>query len=353
MKEKATIKDIAKAAGVSIGTVDRVLHNRGEVAEKTKTKILQLAEQMNYKPNILARALTSRHSYDIVALLPSANEENIYWENHRSGILYQAQQLERYSLNVTIINFELHDETDFRAKANEVLQKNPDGVIFAPILKKESIEFSKELDANNIPYIFIDTYIENTNCLNFIGEDAFQSGRIAASVIDFGLSPEKDILMVNLAKDIENTQHLTTRNQGFLSYFMDGGRNTGMKISLEIPSTNSDIVKEKLDKVLTSNPNIGAIWISSAKAYIIARYLEKINRHDIILVGYEVYDTNIEYLCRKIIKYLIAQQPKAQGSQAIRTIFAYLAEHIQPLKIEYQKTEIVNSENVRFFIDKI
>lgn len=349
--KRVTIKDIAKEAGVSIGTVDRVLHERGEVAETTKNKILRLAEQMHYKPNLLARALTSKRSYNVVVLLPHASEEDIYWASHVAGITAQAQALEAYAFRVTIVDFELHSESDFQLQSEKTISMHPDGVIFAPILKKESIAFSKKLDSMNIPYMFIDTYIEGTNCKGFIGEDAFQSGRVAASVIDFGLDINKDILMVNLAKDVENTQHLTTRNQGFMSYFMDEGRNMGQRVSIEIPRSDSEIVKEKLDKALSENPNIGAIWVSGAKAYIIARYLEQNARRDIILVGYEVYNANIEYLRRNFIQYLIAQQPKEQGSKTINAMFNLLAENSQPMKLEYQKVEIVNSENVRFYVN--
>ena len=225
----------------------------------------------------------------------------------------------------------------------------PDGVIFAPIFKKESLLFARQLDELNIPYAFIDTYIDGTNSIGFVGEDAFQSGRVAASIIDFGLAPEKDILIVNLAKDIGNTQHLITRNQGFMSFFMDKGKNRGMKISIEIPSSAENVVKEKLDTVLQSNPNIGAVWVSGAKSYVVARYLENADRRDILLVGYDVYNENVECLKRGYISYLIAQQPTEQGEKAVAMMFGFLSDNVRQQSQEYQKVEIVNSENVKFY----
>jgi LacI family transcriptional regulator len=350
-RKRVTLKDIAKEAGVSIGTVDRVLHARGEVAEATKNKILELAEEMHYKPNILARALTSKRSYNVVALLPRAGEVDIYWESHVAGIKAQTQTLEAYAFRVTIIDFDLYSETDFQQQTQKVLDLHPDGVIFAPIFKKESIAFCETLDAILIPYIFIDTYIEDTNCKYFIGEDAFQGGRVAASVIDFGLDISKDILVVNIAKDMENIQHLTSRNRGFVSYFENKGRNSGRRISTDIPTTDSDVVKTYLDKAFSDNPNIGAIWVSGAKTYIIARYLEQTSRDNIILVGHDVHNANIEYLQRNYIQCLIAQQPREQGVKTVNTMFNILAENIQPPRLEFQKIEIVNSENVGFYVD--
>ncbi len=349
--KRITLKDIAREAGVSIGTVDRVIHERGEVASATKQRILELADKMKYSPNIFARALTSsKHDHHIVVLLPKANEENIYWAAHENGVQQQIKQLEAYSVQLSIAHFELHSPEDFTRKCNQIADEHPDGVIFAPIFKKQSQDFASLLDQRAIPYIFIDTFIDGTNCLGFVGEDAFQSGRMAASIIDFGTPADKDILLVNLSKDLENTQHLTSRNQGFLSYFMDEGRNNGMRISVEIPSTENEKIDEKLSPIFASNDNIGAVWFSGAKTYLIAKFLERINRRDVILVGYDIYGHNIDYLRRNYINFLIAQQPLEQAAKAVNSMFRYLVEHAQPMKLEYQKVEIVNSENIRFFI---
>lgn len=344
--DKVTIKDIANAAGVSIGTVDRVLHNRGEVAQHTRDNILRIASQLNYRAAELPRSEVE--AIRIVAIMPMVDSENNFWACHREGIEQQAAQISDRRVDLNIITYSIHDEADFRIKSHNVVEMKPDGVIIAPTFSTESLDFTRELDRLNIPYIFIDTMIDNTNPISFIGEDAFQSGRVAASVVDFGIPVERDILMVNIAKNIGNRQHLNARNQGFLSYFMDKGRNTGLKISVEIPETEYAIVEQKMEKVL-QNANVGAIWVSGSRSYMVARYLEKINRRDIILVGYDVYDQNIEYLKRDIIQFLIAQQPREQGRRSLRAIVDFIAYGRRPMQTEYQKVEIVNSESLRFF----
>ena len=52
LKGKITINDVAEAAGVSKGTVDRVLHNRGEVSEKSRQKVLKVVEELGFSPNL-------------------------------------------------------------------------------------------------------------------------------------------------------------------------------------------------------------------------------------------------------------------------------------------------------------
>jgi LacI family transcriptional regulator len=84
---KARIKDIAKLAGVSIGTIDRVLHNRGEVAENTKLRVQKILKETNYSPNFMAQVLKSKKRYHLVSLLPAPSADNPFWQKHPQGMI--------------------------------------------------------------------------------------------------------------------------------------------------------------------------------------------------------------------------------------------------------------------------
>lgn len=340
------IKDIAEKAGVSIGTVDRVLHNRGEVAAKTSKMVMKIAEEMHYTPNLVASTLASKKTYNLAAILPKSSDDNIFWGGHVEGMRSAITSLQPFLVNISYYLFELNNEKEFTEQAELLLETGADGVIIAPVMKSEASELCFKLDRLTIPYIFIDTNIKDTNSIAFIGEDAYQSGRISASLIDYGLNEERDILIVNISKNLENTQHLNSRNQGFLSYFMDAGKNTGLKISVEIPSNSYKDIEAKLDPIFKSNPGIGAIMVSSAKTYSIAHYLEIKKKRDIILVGYELFDKNIEYLKQRYINFLISQRPQEQGEKAVIKLFSFLAHKSIPDKKEYQAVDIINCESL-------
>ncbi len=343
---KTRIKDIAEKAGVSIGTVDRVLHNRGEVKAETKTKVLKIAKQMNYQPNMVARALKSPESYKIAAILPLSSGNNLYWEKHPHGIQIGQESTSPFIVQVEYFNFEIQSANDFLEKSDKLLAWNPNGVIIAPILKNETIKLCKNLDAKEIPYAFIDTYIEEANALTFIGENAFKGGRVAASIMDMGVPVEKDILIVNIGKDLENIMHLNHRNQGFMSYFMESGKNHGLKISVEVPSEDNKETYEILDRVFHNNPNIGGIMVSSSRTFVIAEYLKDRNLGHLFVVGYEVYEMNSQYLKEGIINYLISQRPIEQGEKTLKRLFDYISHHVIPKKMDYQPIDIINIENL-------
>lgn len=78
------INKIARIAGVSNGKVDRALHNRGRVPEETRKKILEIAEQIDYKPNLLAHSLVQRKKIHFAMLVPNPAKDE-YWQQSWTG----------------------------------------------------------------------------------------------------------------------------------------------------------------------------------------------------------------------------------------------------------------------------
>ena len=80
------VKEIARLANVSIGTVDRVLHNRPGVSKTTKNKILDIMKELDYQPNILARRLASKKILRFASLIPAVSTETEFWDAPIKGI---------------------------------------------------------------------------------------------------------------------------------------------------------------------------------------------------------------------------------------------------------------------------
>lgn len=348
--KKIRLKDIAILAGVSIGTVDRVIHNRGEVAEKTKLRIQNILKETNYSPNLMARVLKSKKRFHIVSLLPDPNKTNSYWQKHPQGMMSAMEELEPFPVTLTQVTFNIQSEQDYQDKTEEVLMLNPDGVILAPIFKSESEMFCSILEEKGIPVIFIDGYIENTGFLAYIGEDVFRSGRVAGQLTDMITPKSKDILAVNITRNIKNVHHLKKRIAGFLDYFENSGSNTGIKINITIPDPTAEMVKTEMNKVIEENPDIGSVFISGSKLYLVANYLEERDLKSIQMIGYDLLELNIKYLKSGFARFLIGQRPEEQAYKAIKKLFEYLSLNKIPDKMEYLPVDIVTSENVDFFL---
>jgi LacI family transcriptional regulator len=277
--------------------------------------------------------------------LPIPANDNSFWTLHPIGITNAQKAADPYQVTTRYFEFGIQDEVDFMSKCKEIIDYQPDGVIMAPLLRKESIAFSKELDGMGIPYVFVDTNIADTNCLAYVGEDAIKSGRVAASLLDVITPLDKDLLIVNIAKNLGNTQHLNSRNQGFMAYFMESGQNKGMKINIDIPGDDELVIKKYLDKVLEDNTNIGAILVSSSRTFAVANYLNKSNKR-IALVGYEAIKANIEFLKEDWIQFIVSQRPVEQGEKALQLLLDKLTTKVNPEYLNYQPIDIFNKESV-------
>ena len=77
---KVRIKDIAEIANVSIGTVDRVIHNRGEVSPATREKIRKLLDEYNYKPDMIASSLALKREIRLAVVMPGPVNDHAFWE---------------------------------------------------------------------------------------------------------------------------------------------------------------------------------------------------------------------------------------------------------------------------------
>lgn len=90
-KSRAGIKEIAKALGISIGTVDRALHNRAGISPNTRAQVLKTADRLNYKPNVVARSLKLNRHLRVGVRLP--REIAAFFDPLREGIRTAAERM--------------------------------------------------------------------------------------------------------------------------------------------------------------------------------------------------------------------------------------------------------------------
>ena len=84
--KKTTIQDLANYANVSIGTIDRVLHNRGKVSPAKRKKVEEAIEKLDFNPNLLARTLALGSQFTVCSLFPEATSSQSYWTLPRIGV---------------------------------------------------------------------------------------------------------------------------------------------------------------------------------------------------------------------------------------------------------------------------
>ena len=186
---KIRIVDIANKAGVSTGTVDRIIHQRGRYSEKTKEKVDQAIKELGYAPDLMARNLALKKELRIVGMLPNP-ADTPYWERPYAGIEKAISELYSFKVKIETVLF-LPNAKDFKKACEQVLKLKPDGVVYCPMFFEESAIFAKSLDESNIPFVHVNIYQANLKPLSYVGQNSIAAGNTAASLCQLALKKTK------------------------------------------------------------------------------------------------------------------------------------------------------------------
>ena len=349
--KKVTIQDVARYANVSVGTIDRVIHNRGKVSPVKRKKVEAAIEKLNFNPNMLARTLALGNQFTVCALFPSAPYPGHYWTMPLNGLEMAAAQFKDYGIITEYFFYDLFDEKSFIKQAGKIAELEPNGVVLAPLFLQESKHFTEKLRIKGIPYIFIDADIPDGQSLSYIGPDVKQSAYIAGRLLNSELPEKAEILMVNMVKGFENASALRRMEEGFKEYFRRNGLEKNKTIhTLTIQSTQKEEVFRELTKFYIKYPAIKGVFVTNSKAFLIAEF-HRLHDLDIRLVGYDLVPDNMEHMKSGEIDFIISQSPVQQGKRAVQTLFDYFVWKKEPQKIQHVPLDIIIRENLDFYIN--
>lgn len=350
MKDKIiTIKDIAEKAQVSTGTVDRVLHKRGRVAPKVEEKILRIIKEMDYQPNIIARALSSKKQYKVAVLIPDESHDS-YWHAPKAGIKNAVRELKKYGLSVKNYYFNPYSSVSFVDQANELNKERHDAIVVTPIFHREVLPFLEGWKKSGVPFVFFNTEISDFEPLSYIGQDSYQSGYLAAKLIHYGQSAPCSILIAHFDEETSNAAHLEKKELGFKNYFSQNNLQQFEIIRADITRPTHSAFVKQMDGIFESNPNIRSVFVTTSKAFEVAEYLTQKHLTDVKVIGYDLLPKNIHYLKQNIISFLINQNPKGQGFWALQMVANRLIFDKPVPQLKYLPLDIVTKENANYFI---
>ena len=347
--EKIRIKDIAERAGVSVGTVVRVLHNRPNVSKPAREKVEEALKEMNYQPNVYASALAYNKSYVFNMLLPQ-HESEAYWEEIEQGVKKAIDVRRDFHIDVKLMYYERFNNTSFTKRYKECLSSNPNGVIIVPSDIDVTKEFTDKLHELQIPFIMLDSYMPDLKPLSFFGQDSFCSGYFAAKMLMLIAANQKEIMLFKQIKDGRVTsKQQVNREVGFRHYMHDHFPNVKItEFCIPFKGTRSEY-DNMLKTFFETHPDVHHCITLNSKAHIVGEYLLRNNMRDIQIMGYDMVAKNAECLRQGSISFLIAQHGYQQGYSCVDTLFKaiVLRKKVQP--VNYMPIELLTKENVDFY----
>ena len=169
--KKITIKDIARIAGVTPTTVSMALNNRPRISDKTRQKILKISNELNYRPDLLARSLISKKSYTIGLVINNISDP--FFPELAQGIEEKAREL-GYNVILCNINRSMRSQGE---RIEMLRSKGVDGIICTTALVDDP--HIRKLVDDNFPFVLINRRHYDPDLagkINYVVLDNFSGG---------------------------------------------------------------------------------------------------------------------------------------------------------------------------------
>ncbi len=319
-----TVKDIARLAGVSLGTVDRVIHNRGRVAADTAARVQQAITTLGYSPNLHARQLSHGRTYRIALLMPDLSSDGGYWDEAYQGIERARSQLNLKQIEVQPTFFDRNTDApvlrwiDHLAKA---VESPPDGVIVAPVVSTVAQNsLAQTLQRLRIPAVAFDSPLYGGS-FPFVGQDPEEGGRAAARLTTLLSPPQKTIVLITRGRQ---DAHLVSRSEACATHVAALGNWPTASITID-DQHDAAYVAALTKKLQELGPAVGAIFVTNAGAHLVVQARSQAALpQPVPIVGYDLMRANAELLRQGLIDFIISQRPETQGYEAAMMLINHL-----------------------------
>jgi LacI family transcriptional regulator len=342
-----SVKEIARKANVSIGTVDRVIHNRGRVSRKTRERVQKIIKELNYRPNIYARSLSLAKNYHFGVVMPRLFQDSGYWRISARGIERAQKELEAYKVTIHYFLFDRYSESSFQRALNECMGREPEGLLIAPVLSEIARKLTTGIPPE-LPYSFFDCAIPGSQPLSFVGQNSRRSGALGARLLHLLTQDQGQNAIIKI---LPEDNHINERIKGFLASARSQG---GLPVRVyDADSREGEEGLARLtSQIIAGTRNLRGIFVTNAWTYPVAKYVKSVNlKKKISIVGYDLTAPNIRFLKEGMIDFIISQRPALQGYLGILSLYRHvvLKEAVSPKMI--MPLDIITRENLAYYQD--
>src|ERR1700735_3196862 len=193
-KHRRGIHLIAELADVSIGTVDRALHGRAGINESTRQRILKIAQQISYTPNLAARALSaSKASARIGVCIP--REIHFFYDQLWSGVLDEARNVAQ--LGIQLVNRPVHGlgEKDTQA-FKDLMEDGVNGIILTAGNPRDLAPLIDDAEERGIPVVCVSTDAPESRRSSIVCVEPWLNGRLAGELMGKFVPPGSKVAVV-------------------------------------------------------------------------------------------------------------------------------------------------------------
>ncbi|HEU5457617.1 MAG TPA: LacI family DNA-binding transcriptional regulator [Terracidiphilus sp.] len=339
-----SIPDIARALGISIGTVDRALHGRPGISPATQARVLKKAEELGYRPNIAARSLKLNRRIRIAAYFPA--EIASFYDPLRAGVSAAAASPVGVSLDVVFRTFRRLDLGDVELIAADAHERL-DGVLLAPGNPRHIAPAIRAFAQRGLPVVCVSSDAPRSERMASVAVDALTSGAIAAEL--FARVIQKPGSLATITGELTTLDH-AEKLRGFAANLALLAPHLSLLPAME-SHEQPKLAYEQALSLLAHRPRPLGIYVSTANSLPVLKALEEKKLFgQIQVITTDLFPDLIPYIESGRILATLHQRPFAQGKLALDVLLNFLVNGIKPNPLIRLAPHIVLRSNLSLFM---
>ena len=340
-----TVFDVAREAGVSRGTVDRVIHRRGRYSADTEARVREAIQRLGYSANLNAAKLSSRKVRRIACLVP-AFQEGEYWDYINRGFREEARD-SGFNLDLEMFLYSQTDVDSFLKQSARLLESAPDGVILNAVFKEEVTSFASVLKQKGIPFAFLDNKVDGQDNVLYVGVDSHRCGELGAFLLLQSDEPD-EILLVRILRDRHHKGDPNReRRQGFLDYVQEHHPST-LVHTVFIDPEKPDSIAPALENFVAGHPGLRHLATTNSRIHLIVPFLA--SHPEIRAVGFDNLEKNIAALRSGTVDFLVTHDIAGTARECLRLFAESLSRSEPPsLRNHYIHADILHRLNLDYY----
>ena len=351
MKNEASkpvgIKEIAAALHISIGTVDRALHNRPGVNDRTRNRVLAMAGKLAYQPNLAARNLKLNRRLRIGVFLPK--QISSYFDPLREGVRTTAIDAHGLNVELDFAEYPRIGKGDVQLIESKV-STHYDGLILTPGKSSQFVPLLKRLAAQEIAIVFVASDLPGAERLASITIDAEVSGGLAAEL--FSRAIQRDASVAVITGDLGNEDH-AAKLRGFAATLAMVAPHLSLLPVIETHERPEE-AHDAILKLIAKKPRVSGIYVNTANSLPILQALDERKLLDQIqVITTDLYAELVPLIKSGKVLASLYQRPYTQGKTAFETLTRYLVQHVPPRTATKLAPHIIMRSNLALFTQEL
>ena len=340
---KTGIPRIAELANVSIGTVDRALHGRPGINERTREEVLKIAEKIGYKPNLAARSLATGKRIRIGLCVP--REIAYFYDELWAGI---HEEVRSYAESGIHFAEPLVPELGKgeRAAFQKLIDSGIHGIVVTPGDPKSMNEVINKAEKSGIRVVCVSTDAPQSKRSSIVCVDPYLNGLTAGELMaNFLRVGSKVAIMTGMLKTVDHRR----KCEGFTQSFVHG--NEGGRVVATIEAHEDE--KESLRRtrmLLRDEPELSGIYVNTVNCLPVCKALTEAGRAEKVrVIATDLFKEMVPYFKSGVIAASMYQLPFQQGRIAVRSLSEHLLRKTELPSAQYLNPTIVLRSNLGLY----